>query len=136
MWKSRRSCTSIEEMPMFAYTFSDGEGFIRVKTQGKVVEPSRMCLEASAESLVTVQGVVLWTAMYALWLYRCDVQFGRQQKEQKGYMTTWHTVLKDWGRREQISMEVEQVTRVQQAITAWMAQRRRIQQMQEPGIKQ
>ena len=41
-------------------------------------------------------------------------------------MATWHAVLKDWGTQEEISIEAEQVTRVQQAITAWMAQKRRI----------
>ena len=51
----------------------------RVKLDGKVVEPSRMCLEAPDLSLRTTQGVVLWTAIHALWNYRCEVQFGRQK---------------------------------------------------------
>lgn len=88
------------------------------------------------ESLTTVQRVVLGTAICAFWLYRFDVQFGRQEKEQTTYMATWHSVLKDWDRREEVAKEMEQVSRVQQASTAWMAQRRRIQQIQRPGITQ
>ena len=47
--------------------------FKRVKMDGKVVEPSRMCLEYPELSLQTTQGVVLWTAIYALWQFRCEV---------------------------------------------------------------
>ena len=48
----------------------------------------------------------------------------------------WYAVLKDWSRREEVSVEVEHVDRVQHTITAWIAQKRKIQQTQEPGIKQ
>ena len=51
-------------------------------------------------------------------------------------MAEWHAVLKDWGRREEVSVEEEHTSRLQQAITAWVAQKRRIEQMQEPGLKQ
>ena len=60
--------------------------YTRVKLQDKVLEPSRVCLDNPLELLTTVQGVLLWTAMHALWLSRCDVQFGRQKAGQKGYM--------------------------------------------------
>ena len=72
----------------------------RVKKDGKVVEPSRMYLENPAISLQTTQGVVLWTAIHALWIFRCDVQFGRQTLDSKKYMATWHASLKDWGKWE------------------------------------
>ena len=40
--------------------------FKRVKMDGKVVEPSRMCLEHPELSLRTTQGMILWTAIHAL----------------------------------------------------------------------
>ena len=49
-------------------------------------------------------------------------------------MANWHSVLKDWGKMEGVSVDPGQMLKVQQATTAWVAQRRRMQQEEEPGL--
>ena len=70
--------------------------FKRVKLDGKVVDPSRMCLENPELSLRTTQGAVLWTAIHALRNYRCEVQFGKQKLDAKKYLATWLVNLREW----------------------------------------
>lgn len=96
--------------------------FTRIRVDKKTVEPSRMCLEEPLSSLSTVQGVFLWTAINALWLHRCDVQFGRQSKDVKKFMAQWHSVLEGWGKWEDVDVDKRQTKRLQQAIKAWMMQ--------------
>ena len=76
--------------------------FKRVKVDGKVVEPSRMCLEHPEVSLRTTQGVILWTAIHALWNYRYEVQFGRQKLDTKRYLAMWMANLREWGKWAEI----------------------------------
>ena len=108
--------------------------FKRVKMDGKVVEPSRMCLEYPTLSLQTTQGVILWTAIHALWIFRCAVQFGRQKLEAKKYMATWHASLKDWGKWEGMSVDPKHIARVKSSLAAWMNTKRRLEQQEEPGL--
>ena len=108
--------------------------FKRVKLDGKVVEPSRMCLEKPELSLRTTQGVVLWTAIHALWNYRCEVQFGRQKLDAKKYLATWLVNLREWGKWEGMSVEKRHMDRVEASLSAWIHSRRRLEQLEEPGL--
>ena len=40
---------------------------------GQRIEPSRICLDMPEISLQTEQGIFMWTAITALWRYRCEV---------------------------------------------------------------
>ena len=108
--------------------------FKRVKLDGKVVELSRMCLETPELLLRTTQGVVLWTAIHALWNYRCEVQFGRQKLDAKKYLATWLVSLREWGKWEGMSVERRHIDSVKASASAWMHNRRRMEQLEEPGL--
>ena len=108
--------------------------FKRVKVYGQVVEPSRMCLEHPEVSLRTTQGVVLWTAIHALWNYRCEVQFGRQKLDTKKYLAMWLGNLREWGKWEEMSVDKKHMERVKAGLAAWIHNRRRLEQLEEPGL--
>ena len=110
--------------------------FKRVKVDGKVVEPSRMCLEHPEVSLRTTQGVILWTAIHALWNYRCEVQFGRQKLDTKRYLAMWMANLREWGKWEEMSVDKKHMERVKAGLAAWIQNRRRLEQLEEPGLIQ
>ena len=62
--------------------------------QGRRIEPSRMCLEHQQKSLETEQGVLMWTAIAALWRYQCEVRYQRTQASREGYLGWWDGELR------------------------------------------
>ena len=73
-----------------------------------------MWFERPLGSLPPVQGVGPWTAVHAVWPFRCDAQFRCPEKGQKGYMAVWHVILQDGGEREEVSAGKDQIRRVRQ----------------------
>ena len=78
--------------------------------------------------------MVLWTAIHALWNYRCEVQFGRQKLDTKKYLATWLVKLREWGKWEEMSVEKKHMERVKAGLAAWIHNRRRLEQLEEPGL--
>ena len=76
------------------------------------------------------------TAIHALWNYRCEVQFGTQKLDTKKYLATWLVNLREWGKWEEMSVDKKHMERVKAGLAAWMHNRRRLEQLEEPGLLQ
>ena len=68
--------------------------------QGKMIESSRICLEHQQKSLETEQGILMRTAVAALWRYRCEVRYQRTSASREGYLAWWDGELRQWGQDE------------------------------------
>ena len=58
--------------------------FRPIQRNGKCLEVSRMLIEEVETSLISEQGIAMWTAVTALWRYRCEVHHRRQNPTQGG----------------------------------------------------
>ena len=90
---------------------------------GQRIEPSRICLDMPEISLQTEQGIFMWTAITALWRYRCEVRYGRIEPSHKGYAAFWMGELGYWGRDEPVTVPVESTQTVRKAIRMWITGR-------------
>ena len=58
------------------------------------MEPSRLCLDHPELSLWLEQGIFMWSAVAALWRYRCEVRYGRTEQKrdlQRSGCPSWAT---------------------------------------------
>ena len=62
------------------------------------------------------------------------MQFGRQKLDSKKYLATWLVSLREWGKWEGVSVEKSHPDRVKAGVSAWMHNRRRMEQLEEPGL--
>ena len=60
------------------------------------IEPSRLCLEHSLQSLPTVQGWLCWAAIYARWLMRCECITIQRPNITTAILQRWYSIFKVW----------------------------------------
>ena len=102
--------------------------------QGARIEPSRICLEHQQESLESEQGILMWTAIAALWRYRCEVRYQRTTPTRQGFMGWWDGELWRWGQEETTAVPVSSIQRARKAIRSWLQNKGRLDRRADPGI--
>ena len=102
--------------------------------QGKIIEPSRICLEQQRISLETEQGILVSTVVAALWRYRCKVRYQRTSASREGCLAWWARELRQWEQEEATTVLTGSMQRVRQAIRAWCINRSKLERRENPGI--
>ena len=102
---------------------------------GQRVEPSRVCLDMPEISLKTEQGIFMWTAITALWRYRCEARYGRVQPSPTGYAAYWMGELGYWGREGPVTVPVEAAQALRKTIRMWLTKGKKMPQREEPGVQ-
>ena len=74
------------------------------KAPGGRMEPCRLCLDHPKLSLRWEQGIIMWSAVAALWRYRCEVRCGRTEPTKEGFAAFWMSELGHWGRGEPVAI--------------------------------
>ena len=98
------------------------------------MEPSRLCLDHPELSLKWEQGIFMWSAVAALWRYRCEVRYGRTEPTKEGFAAFWMAELGHWGRGEPVAVSPRSAQRVRQAIRLWLVHRAKPVQVADPGL--
>jgi hypothetical protein len=101
--------------------------------QGARIEPSRICLEHQQESLESEQGILMWTAIAALWRYRCEVRYQRTTPTRQGFMGWWDGELRRWGQEERRRCQCL-IQRARKAIRSWLQNKGKLDRRTDPGI--
>ena len=52
----------------------------------------------------------------------------------KKYLATWLVNLREWGKWQEMSVEKKHMDRVKASLSAWIHNRRRLEQLEEPGL--
>ena len=86
-------------------------------------------------SLKTEQGIFMWTAITALWRYRCEARYGRVQLSPTGYAAYWMGELGYWGREGPVTVPVEAAQAVRKTIRMWLTKGKKVPQREEPGVQ-
>ena len=102
--------------------------------QGKMIESSRICLEHQQKSLETEQGILMRTAVAALWRYRCEVRYQRTSASSEGYLAWWDGELRQWGQDEAAAVPTASMQTVRKAIRTWLRNGAKLERREDPGI--
>ena len=70
------------------------------------------CLDHPELSLRWEQGIFMWSAVAALWRYRCEVHYGRTEPTKEAFAAFWMSELGHWGRREPVAISPRSAQRV------------------------
>ena len=106
---------------------------VKMATGGRY-EPSRLCLDHPELSLKWEQGIFMWSAVAALWRYRCEVRYERTEPTKEGFAAFWMAELGHWGRGEPVAVSPRSAQRVRQAIRLWLVHRAKPVQVADPGL--
>ena len=91
-----------------------------VKQGDTLVEMSRLCWDEPFLSLTTPQGLLAWKVVRTLWVFRCDVLFGRTQSTLEAFMTLLYEALGWWLKEEVLSVPKCWTARFQCAVQGWL----------------
>ena len=78
----------------------------------------------------------MWSAVAALWRYRCEVRYDRMEPSKESFNAFWMSELGHWGREEPTRVHPRSAQRLRQAIRQWMQYRRKPAPISDPGLPQ
>ena len=76
----------------------------------------------------------MWTAIAALWRYRCEVRYQRTTAARQGFLGWWDGELRRWGQEEATAVPVASMQRARKAIRSWLNNRGKLECRTDPGI--
>ena len=95
-----------------------------------------MLIEEVETSLISEQGIAMWTAVTALWRYRCEVHHRRQNPTQGGYMLLWVGDLIAWQRQGSTPYRQGTLTSLICTVQQWIAGYRALRGVEDQGLPQ
>ena len=98
------------------------------------MEPSRLCLDHPELSLRWEQGIFMWSAVAALWRYKCEVRYGRTEPTKEAFAAFWMKELGHWGRGEPVTISPRSAQRVRQVIRLWLVYKTKPVPVTDPGL--
>ena len=92
-------------------------------------------LDHPERSLRWEQGICVWSAVPALWNYRCGVRYGRAEPTKETSNAFWVAEFGHWGRGEPVSISPRSAQQVRQVIRLWIVHRRKAVPVAHPPVR-